>query len=425
MFTKTEIFNDIVQIMRTDYSGAFEKKNVNKPENYRITDGMTDRAFIETVQSYLLDFADGHLSFDAKDAVIPNRGFRVRRFEDALYVTEATEETRLRRGDVIVEVDGMTIEAAGQLWAKILEDTVHERQFWNVALRSATELVVQREEESFRLPLATYEHASYEPSYTAEKLNDETLYMKLTDFAQEKPILDLLEQQKDALDHVDNLIVDVRVNNGGNDMFYFPLLDYIFDQPTSFKSLFKEDEVMYTNYTERNCRLWINELNEYLEQELDEETKKWAHGEMALFEKSAGKGMVAVTEEEDYPIHGRLTPQNVYVLTDVACGSSGDTFVNNVKKSPKVTVVGRATMGIVDFCNVVTQDYGAYEFVYSVSKMHEKYYTNATGVTPHVHIPWTPEHLERDVDLEYVLNLTKEHKEERGNAHVARASTPH
>lgn len=112
-------------------------------------------------------------------------------------------------------------------------------------------------------------------------------------------------------------------------------------------------------------------------------------------------------EEEDYTIHGRPTPQSVYVLTDVTCASSGDTFVNNVKKSTKVTVVGRATMGFVDFCNVVTQNY----------------YTNKTGVMPHIHIPWALEHLERDADLEYVLNLTKEHEGERRDARVARTST--
>jgi len=53
---------------------------------------------------------------------------------------------------------------------------------------------------------------------------------------------------------------------------------------------------------------------------------------------------MAVPEELDYTIQGQLNPKNVYVLTDVTCGSSGDTFLQNVKKSPKVTVVGRPTM---------------------------------------------------------------------------------
>lgn len=403
MFNKTEIFNDIIQIMKTDYAGAAEKQEVNRPQDYRITDDMEERDFIETVQSYLLDFKDGHLSFNAKDAVIPNLGFKARRHQNELYVTEAIEEKRLQKGDQIVEIDGLTIEEFGNRHSKVLEDTVLERQFWNVALRKAENILVARDGGAFGLSLANYERSPYIPSYELKKLNPDTVYMKLTDFAQEKPILDLLEKHKEDLNHSANLIIDVRVNYGGNDMFYFPILDYVFDRPTSFKSLFQADEIMYTNYSEQNCNLWTNELKGYLEQELDAETEKWAKEEIALFEKNKGKGFQTVQEDLDYTIQGQDSPQNVYVLTDVTCGSSGDTFASNVKKSPKVQVVGRPTMGIVDFCNVVTMDYGDYEFGYSVSKMHEKYYTNETGVTPHVHIPWTPGHLVEDEDLEWVM----------------------
>ncbi|MFD1030256.1 S41 family peptidase [Metaplanococcus flavidus] len=403
MFKKKEIFNDIIQIMKMDYSGAAEKKDMNRPEEYLITDDMPDRDFIETIQSYLLDFKDGHLSFNAKDAVIPNLGFRARRYQNELYVTESTEELRLQKGDEILEIDGLTVEDFGNHHSKVLEDTVLDRQFWNVALRRAKELTVLRDEVKFTLPLATYERTPYTPSYTLEKLNPDTVYMKLTDFGQEKPILDLLDKHKEDFNRSTNLIIDVRVNYGGNDLFYFPLLDYVFEGPTPFKSLFNKDEVMYTNYTERNCRLWTNELKGYLAQELDAETEKWAHGEIELFEKNKGKGLQTVQEEMDYTIQGQAAPQNVYVLTDVTCGSSGDTFASNVKKSPKVKVVGRPTMGIVDFCNVVNVDYGDYEFGYSISKMHENYYTNETGVKPDIDIPWTPRHLEEDVDLKYVL----------------------
>ena len=410
MAGKTEIFNDILQIMKTDYAGAAEKRNVNRPEDYPITDGMENRDFIETIQSYLLDFKDGHLSFNAKEAIIPNLGFRVRRHQSTLYVTEATEELRLQKGNAIFEIDGLTIEDFGNRHEKVLEDTVHDRQYWNVALRQAQDIFVLRDGKAFNLALETYHRTPHTPSYELEKLNPETVYMKITDFAQEKPILDLLEKYKEDLKGSANLIIDVRVNYGGNDLFYFPLLNYVFDRPISFKSLFQENEIMYTNYTERNCRLWINEVKEYLEQELDAETEKWAQEEIALFEKNKGKGFQSVHEEMDYTIQGQASPQNIYVLTDVTCGSSGDTFASNVKKSPKVKVVGRPTMGIVDFCNVVPQDYGEYEFGYSISKMNENYYTNETGVKPDIHIPWTPQHLKKDVDLEYVLDLIEEVK---------------
>lgn len=110
---KTEIFNDIIQIMKTDYAGAAEKQEVNRPQDYRIRDDMEERDFIETIQSYLLDFKDGHLSFNAKGSVIPNLGFRARRHQNELYVTEATEEKRLQIGDRILEIDGLAVEDFG------------------------------------------------------------------------------------------------------------------------------------------------------------------------------------------------------------------------------------------------------------------------------------------------------------------------
>lgn len=202
-----------------------------------------------------------------------------------------------------------------------------------------------------------------------------------------------------------NLILDVRTNHGGNDAFYFPLLDYIFDQNIAFQDLFKTDEVMHTNYTKRNCDLWLEEMRDYLKQNLDEDTKQLIQDEITLIKKNYDKGMIWVPEDTDYMINGKNSPENVYILTDVFCGSSGDTFVANVKKSPKVKVVGRPTMGIMDYFNVITVQFDNYEFDYSMSKMNEKYHYNQTGVLPDIYIPWTPEHIEQDIDLQYIIEL--------------------
>ena len=64
-------------------------------------------------------------------------------------------------------------------------------------------------------------------------------------------------------------------------------------------------------------------------------------------------------------------------------------------------------MGSTDYCNVVTVDYSDYKFTYSTLKMHEKYHYNNTGAKPHVYIPWSPQHLKEDVDLNYVLMMCR------------------
>lgn len=407
MYTKTEIFRDIVNIMSEDYAGFLEKRHVNQPENYSIRDDMDDDDFVETVGSYLLDFKDGHLSFSKKSSSKPFKGFKVRRYLNTLYVTEVDGENRLEVGDRIVALDGRSIEEFGKEHYKILKDDNPERQDWNYALTRVNSIKYQRDNQMYEIDLKNFPKTPYSPEYSFRQLDPQTNYIKITDFTQQGPILKIVEENGKALNEAKNLIIDVRVNLGGSDLSYLPLLDYIFDNPIKFSALFEKDEISYINYTENNCKLWIANARKYMQQPLYEEAKQWIEQEIEKFQQNNGKGLLPVREVYDYVIQGRENPKNVYILSDVMCGSSGDTFVKHAKKSPKVTVVGRATMGILDYSNVVTKDYGEYVFGYATSKMHENYHCNETGVLPHIHVPWTPEHLKRDVDLDYVLELCK------------------
>ncbi|MGD7045994.1 S41 family peptidase [Jeotgalibacillus proteolyticus] len=409
MRSKIDIFKDIQSILENDYAGYLNKQDLNHPEQYQVTDEMSDDQFEEIMKSYLYDFKDGHLGFSAKDTTLPHRGFLVRRYEDALFVTEANQENRLSVGDKITRIDGKSIDEAAVIYQKPLENDEHERQFWNVVMPRVKCVQIERDGEQFELQLAEHEF-TYEPEYSFQQINSQTCYIKITDFLQEEPILTVIEDNSKAIEQSENLIIDVRVNKGGNDSFYFELLNYIFGRELDFSELFTGNEVMLTNYTERNAEVWIAALEEYLEQDLDGETARMIREDISLFRENTGKGLLEVKEDLGHTIKGRPSPTYVYVLSDYQCGSSGDTFVRNAKKSPKVTVVGRPTMGIMDYFNVATIDYGDFEFWYGVSKMHDDYLTHGKGEAPHMYIPWTPEHAKKDIDLEVVMKLIKEEK---------------
>ena len=407
MHTKEEIFKDIQKVMNEDYAGYIDSKNLNHPECYTVANDMSEEEFLNTIEEYLLDFNDGHLWFGSKKKNPTYVGFSVRRYEDALYVIEVSKESNLIVGDKITLIDGISIKELAQIHQKRLEDNILERQNWNAILNTSTIVQVTREDQPFVLNLSNFDRELTIAEYSFKQIDSNTAYIKLTDFAQEAPIREIIKNNKESLENSKNLIIDVRVNRGGNDSFYFPLLNYIFDQPVHFKDLFAEDQNVFTNHTERNYRLWIPVLKEYLTQELDDYTRAMLEEEITFFEKNRGNGLIETSDDDDYLINGQPIPENIYVLSDVYCGSSGDTFVENVKKSPKVTVVGRSTMGIIDYINVVTVDYGEYEFVYSIAKMNQKYATNGIGISPDIYIPWTPEHLKEDKDLAYVLELIK------------------
>lgn len=405
MYTKTEIFNDIVSILNKDYAGYEDKKKYNHPKRYTVTNNMDDETFTQTIQEYLYDFKDGHLSFRNKKSNIPFRGFRVRRYEDALYVTEILGEQHLQVGDKITAINGDSINLAASRYSTYLQDDVYERQTWNNLLPFVEHIEYERDGELYELELSQYNRPAYTPEYDLKQLDENTVYIKLTDFGQSEPIQKMVEEHEALLNSIQNIIFDVRVNYGGNDLFYFPLVGYTVNETVRASQIVQPDEAIYTNYTANNCDLWTESLSDYLKQPLDKATRAFLEKEIEKFKTNYGIGMKKVEDNEDFVFEPKGNAQKVFILSDVTCGSSGETFIKNLKHSPKVKVIGRSTMGILDYFNVTTKDYGNYVFGYSISKMYEKYHNNATGTLPHIHIPWTPQHLVADVDLNYVLSL--------------------
>lgn len=98
---KLEIFDEVVTILQEDSS---TKKDIvgADPDLFRqrIADDMPEAEFLYTMHAYLASFGIlSHLSFYPKDK--PVLGFRLRRYENALYVLDANEGTGLQKGDRI------------------------------------------------------------------------------------------------------------------------------------------------------------------------------------------------------------------------------------------------------------------------------------------------------------------------------------
>ena len=132
---------------------------------------------------------------------------------------------------------------------------------------------------------------------------------------------------------------------------------------------------------------------------------------VADLDNNCGKGFV-ITEEDDgsesidLPYVGDTKVEKVFVITDGSCGSSGDNCVLILGAFPKVTVVGRPTMGIMDYSNVAMQYYDDFFLMYPTSRLtyiDDGIHMMTEGIEVDKYIPWTPEHLERDMDVKYIL----------------------
>lgn len=414
-----DIFDEVVDIMQNDYAGHMDKKGWDFPDRYRedIQDlsnqhQLNDYTFINIVNDYLLDFKDPHMFFIAKNEHSKTNkdiGFKVRRFNDVLYVTEVMSETRLNVGDRIIAIDKLSVSELSLKHKRELRDEIPERQRWESIIEKYDTIYIENnchEVTSFNLKL--YEKQPYTPIHSLEKLNHNTLKMTLTDFFSPNPIEKILNDNKIILSDLKNLIIDVRKNRGGSDASFVQLLPLLFPNGKTILNL--DNYKMDFNITQRTADLQIKELKSLQNNTTDTFFKESLDNMITFFQKNSGKGFVSFDNGGEFEVEGSEFPKNILVLADVYCGSAGDIFVDFASRSSKVTVIGRPTAGLNDYSNLINKDWDEkFSLYYPTSRMVSiDEGIKDTGVKPNTYVKWTPEHLQTDIDMNTALNLIKE-----------------
>ncbi|MTB63766.1 peptidase S41 [Streptococcus sp. zg-86] len=412
---KREIFDQVVEMMRTD---SATKKDIigADPDIYRqkISDDISEEEFLYHMHCYLASFGIlSHVSFFKKNRKA--LAVRLKRQGDMLYVVEADPATNLQKGDKIIALDGCDIPTLYQEHRSYFTSPTEERQAqeWKYFIHKADRLTVIRANRKEEIRLQKVDQAT-EDSFEVKQLQPDLVYLKMENFWNEEKIGALYQEAAPLLEQATYLIIDVRVNHGGSDSLYFPLIKYALPEGTSLAEMDLSGSGMEVLYTERNVDLRLALFQEDLKDEhLSEESRQFLLEFIDELQTNRGKGYVVHKEDDsdrEYfaGIVGTAKPEKIFVLSDVECGSSGDNFVQIMKDLPKVTVLGRPTMGILDYSNCCFVDFDDYQFMFPTSRNLDldlgKGMTDK-GVEPDVFIPWTPEHLERDVDLEECLKL--------------------
>ncbi|MDA1583951.1 S41 family peptidase [Bacillus cereus group sp. TH230-1LC] len=421
----TEIFKEVVSITHHDYSGCIDKKGWDDPTTYLQTieklekqGELTPVHFTEIVSDYLLDFKDNHMFFkmNSNNQPLNSVGFQVKRYEDRLYITSTSHEVRVKKGQSILALDNMKIPELLIKYKKYLNETSYEREKWNyVLLKSSNCTLINENGVTETITLQKYKQNEYTPIYSIKQYNKDTLFITLTDFANTEAINTLLDSHKDELNTFPNLIIDVRLNRGGSDDAFFKLLPYLFEEKEI--SLFDSSDTMQLNHTERNFHLRMKDMKMEMEDydSLDELSKLFTNMFIQDLKKNYKKGFVTFNtsslpkELQSLKIHGRKSPSKVVILTDVTCGSSGDSFVAAAKKSLKVKVIGRPTAGVNDYSNLAVMEWAdTFALYYPTSRLSiidKGEGMSGIGIQPHIHIPWTPEHIQEDIDVKLALQL--------------------
>ena len=418
--TKREIFEDVVSVMKHDASCCKDEQG-GDVEYYRaqVSEDMDDEAFLYVMKSYLATFhVAWHVYFSKA-----NRGrlsFYSQRYDNALYVYAVAANSQLSVGDKIIQIDGYTIGEYAAQHEELLYGEVEERQAdgWFELLSFAKEITVEKadtgEIKVYQITLdAVWDKSD---KYICKSLREDTTYLKLKDFQNEDVIQKLYADNHEILYNCKNLIIDVRHNGGGSDTAFFPLLELCLPEGKTVNDMADDiyDSGTEINYSERNCDMRQRSFEEYKKMELPEETLAVLLKMEADLTKNRGKGFVKVDSSElEIPSVGLANPNSVYIIADSVCGSSGDAFVDFMRKSEKVTVVGRPTAGILDFSNCAYVKYGDFSLMYPTSRnlyLDKGIQMRNHGIPVDVYVPWTPEHLKRDVDLEKVFELIDANK---------------
>lgn len=409
-----DVFDTIVDIMHHDYAGFEDKKGWDEPEAIRErlvalieSGGLTRPVFEELVNDYLLYFQDDHNALRSvkQDAPPQSVGFQVRHYENLLYVEKVNQEQRIEKGTRISEIDGVPVNTIADLNRRLLKSSIPEREWWeNVLLKAKQVTVVDNLGKSATLVLKSYDNPRKPSNYQFEMIEGVAVF-HFNDFLDNKQMEKLLETHRSEIDSASQWIIDVRECRGGSDSVYFPLLDGIFQPDPEINS----DDMNHL-VTERN---YVNRMRSFAAfNDTDDPFIQAFIKQMDLYR---GKGFVTFDFsefEEDFPLKGSTHPSRIIVITDKFCGSSGEEFVLTCRQSEKVTVIGRPTRGVLDYSNQAIEHFEEeeYDFVYATSRserVERGTGIDFKGITPDQYIPWTPEHLKRDVDLEQAFNLLK------------------
>lgn len=410
---KTDIFKDIVWIMTHDSSTVKDRKGCNpQPFLEKITDDMTEQEFLYQVRTYLASFGIiGHISFHDKKS--GPKGFLLRISEQEMFVEEANQDTGLQVGDRILSLDGMSLEQVALQHQNYFISLTPERRYreWADLLLMAEQVTVLRDGQEMSITVRASQQAQKAQIFWKE-LKSDILYIRLDNFMDEEAINRLYQECLQKIAETETLIIDVRYNNGGTDSLYFPLLHLGLEEGKGYDTLDLQDDGMEILYTEGNVDRRLKDFETWLQQEnISPDTVKLLEDFRNNLLQNRGKGYVRYQDDQDelFPgVKGGHYPEQIFVLSDIYCASSGDNFVKMMKNFKKVTVIGRPTLGILDYSNCCKVDYDDYFLMFPTSRWFAidkgKGMTDK-GVLPDIEVPWTSAHFERDVDLDKCLEL--------------------
>lgn len=215
-------------------------------------------------------------------------------------------------------------------------------------------------------------------------LSATTLWLRVPSFRPQyrQVIEELLTKNQALLERTPNLVIDLRLNDGGSDWSYQALMGWLYTRP--IYQLGVQWRVSADN---------ARALEAYLTPDMPADERQVVETLVTRMREAKGEWM-SFSDGRSFDItvypQVRPSPAHVGILIDGA-GSSGEQFVADARSSHKVTLFGREnTAGVLDYSNVLqaTLPSGRYVLRYSGTRslrLPEERFDNV-GLAPDVRL---------------------------------------
>ena len=400
-----KLLKDLFTTVRNDYAGWDAKQKRHNPSPFVTMLGqayydrrMSSLLVLQAVSQYCAGMRDRNLKFELNaEGYAPfSRGFTVRRCAEGMFVDAVTQEARLHPGDKVLAINRTAPERIVQnLPNPLLAADEPEREQWNGYLKLARDITVRHADGTEEmLELARYP-VEGDGAPALRELPGGALLLDPGTLNDAAALERFVQAHQAQLDGCTRLVLDLRTARGDDEEALLPLLPYIVKAECTAEQAFGDRRIR-TNYTQMNCTRLIHMLKPYLVDE-DPELREMAQQLTAYYHDQSGKGWVDELEELPVPAATpilRRGPEKVVVLTDTWCEEEAERFVQLAKQQGRAVLIGRPTMGTLDYMNPVTVQYDEFFFTYPISRTAASLAGNGVdecGVQPDVYVPWTAE----------------------------------
>jgi hypothetical protein len=211
-----------------------------------------------------------------------------------------------------------------------------------------------------------YFNALYSNKPYIEKLNTNTLYLRIPSFrnSKKKYIDSLITANESELLKTPNLIIDLRNNSGGSDRSYKKLLPIIYTNPIRTVGA----EFLSTELNNQRMLSFANDTIYGFEQEF----KKWAKKSYDKLSANIGEFVSLDSTIVDITTFDKthIYPKNIGIIINNRNASTTEQFLLAAKQSKKVKLFGTTTVGALDMSNMyfVKSPNEDFELGYTLSK---------------------------------------------------------